>query len=112
MKYEEAACLGMETEIFFTFEDALPQFDIESVTTVRKICFKCPIWRDCLIQGFRQEKYGIWGGITEVERQHIRNGRGMSQRLRRDCSQMGVAAEEVYGALKEAQRQAREANDV
>jgi hypothetical protein len=39
--------------------------------TLRKLCFSCPVWRECLTIGFKYERYGHWGGLAADERNHI-----------------------------------------
>jgi Transcription factor WhiB len=44
------------------------------VSAARAICAQCPHQPECLALGLR-EKYGIWGGTTEMERRSIRRRR-------------------------------------
>lgn len=47
--------------------------DDEVVALARSICAGCPARRECLaIAMARNEKYGMWGGLTPAERQRLR----------------------------------------
>ena len=41
---------------------------------VRRVCSDCPIRRDCLAYAFKYERYGMFGGVTHLERDLIRKG--------------------------------------
>jgi WhiB family transcriptional regulator, redox-sensing transcriptional regulator len=62
-----AACRGVEVEIFFP-----PDRDpIETVA--KEICRACTVREDCLEYCLsHREEHGIWGGMTERERRHMR----------------------------------------
>ncbi|WP_395153234.1 WhiB family transcriptional regulator [Ilumatobacter sp.] len=39
----------------------------------KKVCASCVVRTTCLDQALhRGERYGIWGGLTDLERQHLR----------------------------------------
>ena len=59
---ERASCRGVDAELFFpaTEEDATP---------AKAICATCPVRTACLAFALeRNEKFGVWGGLTERER--------------------------------------------
>jgi WhiB family redox-sensing transcriptional regulator len=61
----EAACRGLDPAIFH------PQDDTEA-EAAKAICGACPVASDCLEHAIeRREKEGVWGGMTERERQRI-----------------------------------------
>lgn len=74
-----AACRAEDPETFFPYPT-----DLIGVTSARKICGACPARRDCgqhaLDEGITD---GIWGGLTEDERQILTAG---------DQAQEGAAA--------------------
>ncbi len=38
----------------------------------RKICFDCPVRRQCLVDALESEvEFGVWGGMTERERRAL-----------------------------------------
>ncbi|MGH9278485.1 MAG: WhiB family transcriptional regulator [Acidimicrobiales bacterium] len=66
---DEAACRGLETEIFFpvTDEDAGP---------AKQICASCPVRETCLeFALLTKQEDGVWGGLTESERRRVRRRR-------------------------------------
>ena len=59
---ERASCRGVDAELFFpaTEDEAVP---------AKAICGTCPVRTACLAFSLeRNEKFGIWGGLTERER--------------------------------------------
>lgn len=64
----QALCSGRDTEVFF------PEGD-QPVIVAKSICQRCPVRADCLAHALRtDERYGIWGGLTEHERDLLREG--------------------------------------
>jgi WhiB family redox-sensing transcriptional regulator len=58
----DALCCGRDTELFF------PEGD-EPAITAKKICKQCSVRPECLAHALEtDERYGIWGGLTEHER--------------------------------------------
>ena len=71
---EEAACRGIEPEIFFPISD-------EEAGPAKAICGGCDARRECLVFSFQnKERYGVWGGVTEKERIEM-SRRGVAQRM-------------------------------
>jgi len=59
---EFAACNGADPDLFFPNRGG-------SGRLAKMICMKCPVRELCLEDALaRQEKYGIWGGMTHRER--------------------------------------------
>ena len=76
---ESAACLDYPSILFFGLDD------IESAPerrtredAAKRVCFSCRVRADCLDYALAtREPYGIWGGLTELERKaRIRNRAG------------------------------------
>lgn len=67
----DAACLGKPTEWFFPAEGA------HVPNKVRKLCLGCPVRMECLEFGLRLPRGsdGIYGGLTERERERLRRVR-------------------------------------
>jgi WhiB family redox-sensing transcriptional regulator len=71
---ERAACLGDMAAAFY------PPLRPEnrSVKHAREqqakaLCASCVVRENCLDQALAQgERYGIWGGLTDTERRHLR----------------------------------------
>lgn len=68
----EAACLGMDTAMFF------PSTGESTHPDAVGACHRCPVRAECLEDALAtHERYGIWGGASERERRRIlrrRNG--------------------------------------
>jgi len=43
----------------------------------RKLCAGCPVLQQCASYAIRNERFGIWGGMTEGGRQRIRTKLGI-----------------------------------
>lgn len=57
----------MPQEIFFGKDDN--KLTYGQILEVRRICMRCPVMVDCLVESFRyEETHGIWAGITGRER--------------------------------------------
>jgi len=61
----DASCRGVDAELFFpaTEEESEP---------AKAICETCPVRLACLAFALeRNEKFGVWGGLTEKERARL-----------------------------------------
>lgn len=88
-----ALCKGMDTNLFYMHEDELLSVCINLIE-LRKICFSCPLMKECLEYGFKHEKYGTFGGITETERDLIRKrswNNTKMEKLLKDLSILGIS---------------------
>ncbi len=74
--WTNAACAGMDVEDFYYTETKrIPRTEkIEADNKVRPVCMSCPLWQQCLTWGFRNEDYGVWGGLSAMERDSFRYG--------------------------------------
>ena len=72
--WTKAACAGMDVnDFYFTEAKRIPRTEkIEANSKVRPICMKCPIMEQCMTWGFRNETYGVWGGLSAMERDSFR----------------------------------------
>ena len=65
---EDAACTGMDWNVFFP-ERGGPG----SPARAKLVCFRCPVQADCLDYALADDTTaGIWGGTTETERTQMR----------------------------------------
>lgn len=55
----QAACRGMDPEIFF---------DPSRYKEARNICATCPVMKECQEHAIEYEEYGFWGGLGPEER--------------------------------------------
>jgi len=68
-----AACRGPETWLFFppTHPERKDEREARE-ERAKSICERCSVKDDCLDFAMRtREPYGIWGGLTEIERQDV-----------------------------------------
>lgn len=65
---DEAACSGMDVNIFYPEQGAgMPQ-----TKRAKAICARCPVRIECLNDALaRNERYGVWGGMSERERRRL-----------------------------------------
>lgn len=71
----DAGCLGLDPALFFSpeaFETKQEKDDREA--EAKAVCQSCAVRERCLEYAIKAgERYGIWGGLTEVERRaHVR----------------------------------------
>lgn len=60
---DDGACVGQDTELFF---DAYEE-DLDVREIVDRVCFSCPVKRDCLAYGGTKKEYGVWGGLYLIQ---------------------------------------------
>lgn len=80
MKWELAACRGVDPELFFPVgtEGAAA----EQATAAKFVCAGCPLRSGCLAWALDTgQEFGVWGGTTEDERRDLRRGRLAGQAL-------------------------------
>jgi len=67
-----AACLGRDVAMFFHPTNERGRTRRRREVTAKSICFSCPVRVDCADYAIRaREPYGVWGGLTETEREAI-----------------------------------------
>ena len=63
--YGQAACRGMDVELFYAEEPALAGRALQ-------VCAACPVRARCHDAAMTQrEAYGVWGGTPEQQRRRI-----------------------------------------
>lgn len=74
-EYEEPACAEVGTNIFFQPDRDDPEqkgmVDGE-YRYARKVCETCPHKMECAEWGIANETYGMWGGLSPVDRNRLR----------------------------------------
>ena len=62
-----AACRSADPDLFFPVSSTGKS--LEQVAQAKAICARCPVQRECLAFAMRTRQFhGIWGGLTEQER--------------------------------------------
>jgi len=88
-----AACQGVQSSTFFHPEYERGENRRRRVVEAKAICRCCPVLRMCrehALQG--QERYGIWGGLSEEERtDHLRARQDTIGAGHSDCHGMNAA---------------------
>lgn len=73
---QDAACLGVDPDLFFPERGA-------STREAKEVCAGCQVRAGCLEYALANgEKFGIWGGLSERERRRIRRARRLARAIR------------------------------
>lgn len=69
--WNEAACRDADPELFFPISATAASGS--TISRAKQVCASCPVSSPCLSYALthRQEQ-GIWGGLTDEERQSLR----------------------------------------
>lgn len=70
VEWERASCKGLDTNILYLMRGELAEQGF-GYNHLRRMCFDCPIMKECLQIGTSMERYGFWGGLAEEERTAI-----------------------------------------
>jgi WhiB family redox-sensing transcriptional regulator len=71
---ERANCLGVDPDLFFPERGA-------STREAKSVCGSCEVREECLEYALvNGEKFGIWGGLSELERRRLRRQRALARR--------------------------------
>lgn len=105
VSWEYAECRNADTELFYAHRDELAERGL-NMRNIRAMCGRCVIRRDCLSYAMGNEKYGMWGGLTQEERTYVRHGKLTHSQmlgLLRDMAEMNISLNsiiEFIGARK------------
>lgn len=70
----DANCIGEDADLFFPDRGA-------STKKAKELCNNCVAKEHCLEYSIvNNEKFGIWGGLSERERRKIRKQRGLTRK--------------------------------
>lgn len=74
---QRAACLEYPAVLFFGLDDSETPVERRiREDEAKRICSTCDVRRECLDYALEtKEPYGIWGGLTEIERKSRFHGR-------------------------------------
>ena len=67
-------CVGVDPNVFFPDEASGQAWSAEA----KRICKGCEVRTDCLEAALRRGEVGVWGGLTDQERQELRIERGLA----------------------------------
>ena len=66
----DAACLDEDPELFFPIGKGGPA--AAQIIKAKAVCAGCPVLEKCRAHGLSvREPYGVWGGLTEEDREEI-----------------------------------------
>jgi hypothetical protein len=104
INWEIAACKEAEvyTDLFYTVEEERSILQYEYINSLRSICAACPLWKQCLTYAFEHEDYGVWGGLTSVERMSLKNlDKYPNQRHRAidNMKRLGITVDQILGCM-------------
>lgn len=108
---ERALCPQVDAELFFPDKGG-------STKEAKKICGLCEVREECLQAALDgDERFGIWGGLSERERRRLKRGEDLTPTLRHGghqpsdaCYQRGCTSPEcmeAHNAYDRAYRQRR-----
>jgi WhiB family transcriptional regulator, redox-sensing transcriptional regulator len=67
-----AACRDVGDELFFHPEGERGPAKFAREASAKAICARCPVMERCAIHALSaREPYGVWGGMTEQEREEV-----------------------------------------
>ena len=101
--WEKAACRGsVYTDLFYSVEEERSILAYEYINALRVICLSCPIWKECLAYAMGNEIYGVWGGLTSIERLSFKEPNKYPNQQRRALfalEEAGISYEQVMEAI-------------
>jgi WhiB family transcriptional regulator, redox-sensing transcriptional regulator len=75
------ACRGMDSGFFFHPEGERGPAKYNREARAKEVCQRCPVLEQCRRHALSaQEPYGVWGGLSESERDEIIRGHERSLR--------------------------------
>ena len=104
--WTKASCRGsIYTDAFYSVEEERSILAYEYINALRQICLSCPIWKECLTYAMKHEDYGVWGGMTSIERYSFSNPKKYPNQQARALfafEQAGISYEQIMECLQEA----------
>ncbi|SEO17609.1 WhiB family transcriptional regulator [Actinacidiphila rubida] len=79
-----AACRGVDSSLFFHPEGERGAARSAREAAAKEVCMRCPVRAECATHALAvREPYGVWGGLTEDEREAMM-GRSRNRSADRD----------------------------
>lgn len=96
----QAACAGSAPELWFPERG-------QNIDPARAVCGACPVRRECLDYALAWDiRFGVWGGLSEIERRRFRRQLGPGRRARRIPAAHGTTTRYARGCRCEGCRRA------
>lgn len=77
--FKNPPCAQIDPELFF-YPETNSGVDIHNFKYAKQICSTCPYREPCAEYGLHNRVYGVWGGLSENERDQIRKLRDIVPR--------------------------------
>ncbi|MDQ4057665.1 MAG: WhiB family transcriptional regulator [Actinomycetota bacterium] len=79
---EQAACRDYDNVLFFGPDHGESELEKQArETRAKSVCQTCPVIEPCLEFAMEtNQKYGIWGGLTDKERASLKRRRARARR--------------------------------
>lgn len=79
---EEAACRNHDNVLFFGPDQGESELEKQArESRAKSVCQRCPVTQPCLEFAMEtNQKYGIWGGLTDKERASLKRRRARARR--------------------------------
>jgi len=78
---QAAACRDIDPDLFFPIGTSGPAAG--QIAEAKRVCRTCPVRTPCLGWAINHyQDYGIWGGMTEPERQALRAANALGRHRR------------------------------
>jgi WhiB family transcriptional regulator, redox-sensing transcriptional regulator len=70
-QFENPSCAQISTDLFFPEQGE----DVHLIRQIKNVCKLCPHQQECAEWGIQNERYGIWGGLSDADRKIVRRQR-------------------------------------
>lgn len=103
INWDLAACHGMYTDLFYRVEEERNVDAYPYINAVREVCARCPLWQQCFQYAYENERYGVWGGMTSLERASFYKPEKypiQKQRALKSLSGFGITLENIRSAIE------------
>ena len=75
-EFESPSCATVGGDFWYP-ESTLEGGSVADALFAKGICNRCPHKKECAEWGISNEAHGIWGGLTNRDRQFVRRQRGI-----------------------------------
>lgn len=102
VNWEKANCKEIYTDLFYRVEEERSVVAYDNINALRTVCAACPIWKDCLTYAMENEDYGMWGGMTSIERISITQPNKYPNQLSRalkSFEDLGISLDQIKECL-------------
>ena len=74
------SCRGLDSALFFHPDGERGPARAHREAVAKEVCARCPVMGQCSAHALgAHEPYGVWGGLSESDRQRIHAGWGSSR---------------------------------